>query len=430
MIKKVYIIYRLFIIIFILLLYSYSNVYSMGNEELIDLRLKNADLVDVVKMLAEKGKYNIVAGPEVKGRVTLDLHGVTVQDSLDAALRINGFGYEKQGGLIFIRPLSQEETKEPSSQLSTAHPLIISSYKVNYSDASEVVTILKESISKYGKINFNRSNNIIVVEDTEEKLKKIENILKELDVTPKQVLIEAKILEIRLSNDLQLGVDWSQIFKSGDASFTLQGANFSHLPSAGTPGLFFNSVSPRFNLFLDALQQKGNLKTLATPKLVALDNKEAQIIIGGRLGYRVTTTSNQITTESVEFLNIGTMLKITPRIGNDGNILLKIYPKISDGVITQGLPSETTTEVTTSVIVKDGESLFIGGLIRDRKEKTDSQIPFIGNIPIIGSLFKRNTDSITRTETIIVLTPHIVDSQNKETFQREKEKTDSFSLDK
>ena len=120
------------------------------------------------------------------------------------------------------------------------------------------------------------------------------------------------------------------------------------------------------------------------------------------------------------------MLKLTPRISDDGIILLNIHPEVSDGVIEQGLPTETTTEVTTKVLIRDGESIFIGGLIRDRKEKVVQQIPILGDIPIIGNLFKKTTDSISRTETIVIITPHIVDARSAAIMQQEKEQVDSF----
>ena len=417
MIKRLYKLFIPFLTASILSLCIYGNVNGQGKTDRIDVRFKEADLVDVINMLAEKAGYNIVVGADVSGKVTFDFHGVTVQDALDAALNINGYGYEEKGGIIFIKP------SQPAQML-------IKSYKVNYIDPSEIMAALKENSSEHGKITLNKSNNIILIEDTEEYVNRIETILKSIDVIPKQVLIEAKILEVRLGNDTQLGVDWSQVLKGGDATFTLEGANFSVPSSAGTPGLFFSVATPHFNMFLDALQEKGDLKTLATPKLVVIDNKEAEIIIGGRLGYRVTTTINQVTTESIEFLDIGTMLKLTPRIGNDDNIFLSIYPKVSDGVITQGLPSETTTEVTTKVVVKDGESIFIGGLIRDRNEKTAKQIPILGDIPLIGSLFKRATNTLSKTETIIVITPHIITYRNVEILQKEKDKIDSIKMEK
>lgn len=417
MIKRLYKLFIPFLTASILSLCISGNVNSQEKTDRIDVRFKEADLVDVINMLAEKAGYNIVVGADVSGKVTFDLHGVTVQDALDAALNINGYGYEEKGGIIFIKP------SQPSQ-------LLLKSYKVNYIDPTEIISALKENSSEHGKIMLNKSNNIILIKDTAEYVNRIETLLKSMDVIPKQVLIEAKILEIRLGNDTQLGVDWSQVLKSGDATFTLEGANFSVPSSAGAPGLFFSVATPHFNMFLDALQEKGDLKTLATPKLVVIDNKEAEIIIGGRLGYRVTTTINQVTTESVEFLDIGTMLRLTPRIGNDANIFLSIYPKVSDGVIIQGLPSETTTEVTTKVVVKDGESIFIGGLIRERQEKATKQIPVLGDIPLIGSIFKRSTNTQSKTETIIVITPHIITDRNIEILQKEKDKIDSIKMEK
>jgi len=425
--KRFHKIYAILTISFILFVPVFSEVYGADNQGLIDIRFKDAHLQDVVRMLAEQGGYNIVGGAGVSGKVTFDLRGVTVLDALDAALRINGYGMENRGGILFIKNAgeieSQGSTKEEPQE---PRELELRSYKLNYIDAAEISSALKESSSPSGKITVNKSNNIIVVEDTRENVDRIEAIIRKLDVIPKQVLIEAKILEIRLNDETQLGIDWRQVFKSGKASFTLEGANFSVLPEVGTPGLYFNVVTPHFEMFLDALRQKGDLRTLATPKLVAMDNKEAQIIIGGRLGYRVTTTINQVTTESVEFLDIGTMLKITPHIGDDGNIFLSIYPKISDGVVTGGLPSETTTEVTTKVVVRDGESIFIGGLIRDRREVSSRKIPILGDIPIVGSLFGRKVDNISKVETVILISPHIVDSRGAELFKREKETIESI----
>ena len=123
------------------------------------------------------------------------------------------------------------------------------------------------------------------------------------------------------------------------------------------------------------------------------------------------------------------MLKLTPRISDDGNILLTIHPEVSEGVIDQGLPSETTTEVTTRVIIRDGESIFIGGLIRDRKEKTVQRIPILGDLPFIGALFGNTTNSVSRTETVIMITPHIVDARSAAIMQQEKEKVESFGYE-
>lgn len=421
-----------FILTFVLLGISDAG-YS--EDALTEIRFHDADLQDVVRTLSEQGGFNIVSGPNVSGRVTYDLRNVTTLQALDAALKINGYGIENIGGIMFVRPLNQltsqqeanADTKDIPSEQPVPGMLYSKSYRVVYSDMLEMASAVRENISKHGKVTVNKSNSIIIVEDTAERMNKIDELLKNLDVVPRQVLIEARILEVRLGDDTQLGVDWSNVFKGGDASYTISGANFASRPdTSGSAGLFFEIVTPHFDMFLNALQKKGDLKTLATPKLLALDNREAEIIIGGRLGFRVTTTINQVTTESIEFIDVGTMLKLTPRISDDGYILLSIRPEVSEGVINQGLPTKTTTAVTTRVIIRDGESIFIGGLIRDRKEKTIQRIPILGAVPFIGALFGNTTDSVSRTETVVMITPHIVDARNAAIIQQEKDKVESF----
>ncbi len=400
-----------------------------------EIRFHDTDLQDVIKILSEQGGFNIVSGPDVSGRVTYDLKNVTTIQALDAALKINGYGIENIGDIMFVRPLSQlagqTESGEKTSQELASGMLYSKSFRIVYSDVSEIASSVRDNISRHGRITVNKSNNLIIVEDTAERMNKIDDLVKKLDTIPRQVLIEARILEVRLGDDMQLGVDWSNVFKGGDASYSISGSNFARRPdSSGSAGLFFEIVTPHFDMFLNALQEKGDLKTLATPKLLALDNREAEIIIGGRLGFRVTTTVNQVTTESIEFLDVGTMLKLTPRISDDGYILLSIHPEVSEGVIDQGLPTETTTEVTTRVIIRDGESIFIGGLIRDRKEKTIQQIPLLGDLPIIGPVFRNTIDSISRTETVVMITPHIVDAGNSAIIQMDKDKLDPFGSGK
>ncbi|MCC7201524.1 MAG: hypothetical protein IT393_02515 [Nitrospirae bacterium] len=411
-------------------------VYS--EDVLTEIRFHEADLQDVIRTLSERGGFNIVSGPKVSGRVTYDLKNVTARQALDAALRINGYGIERIGDIMFVRPLDmsggQQETKADSRELPSEQQvsgmLYSKSYRIVYSDVSEMASAVGGNVSRYGKVTVNKANNVIVVEDTAERMKKIDELIRNLDVIPRQVLIEARILEVRLGDDMQLGVDWSNVFKGGDATYNLSVENFARRPAtSGSSGLFFEIVTPHFDMFLNALQEKGDLKTLATPRLLALDNREAEIIIGGRLGFRVTTTVNQVTTESIEFLDVGTMLKLTPRISDDGYILLSIHPEVSEGVVDQGLPSETTTEVTTRVIIKDGESIFIGGLIRDRKEKTIQQVPLLGAIPFLGPLFRNTTDSVSRTETVVMITPHIVDAGNSAIIRMDKDKLESFEPD-
>jgi type II secretory pathway component GspD/PulD (secretin) len=252
-----------------------------------------------------------------------------------------------------------------------------------------------------------QANNTVFIEDVKEAFNQIEPLLEELDHVPQQVLIEAKIFEVKLDEDLALGVDWKKILSKGDLSGTVQDSGFANLPGGGSTGLFFTVATPNFQVFLDTLQEKGNLKALATPKLLALNHKPAQIVIGGRLGFRVTTTIDQVTTESVEFLDIGTQLRLTPHIDKDGNIMMDIHPEVSDGTITAGLPTKTTTEVTTTLVAKDGQTIFIGGLIREREEEIRTQVPGLGSVPLLGYPFRRTEIKTTNNEIIVLITPHL-----------------------
>jgi type II secretory pathway component GspD/PulD (secretin) len=151
------------------------------------------------------------------------------------------------------------------------------------------------------------------------------------------------------------------------------------------------------------------VRALLTPTLFALENQEAEVLIADRLGYRVTTTINEVTTESVEFLESGVILRLTASVDRDDKILLKIHPEVSNGIVIDGLPNQTTTEVTTELLVDDGQSVFIGGLINDRATDSESGMPFVRKIPILGHLVSKEEAITSATETVVVVTAHLVD---------------------
>jgi type IV pilus assembly protein PilQ len=222
------------------------------------------------------------------------------------------------------------------------------------------------------------------------------------------VLIGARVLEVRLDNESSLGVDWASIFGAGEATVDLSTSGFSLTPESGSHGVFATIGSRDVTAFLDALREVVDFEALSAPQVLVLEGKEAEIIVGGKLGFYITTTTQTSTIQSVEFLDIGSLLTLTPIISDDGHIQMKIHPKVSDGVVENGLPSETTTEVTTQVLVADGETLFIGGLIRRRAQDSHSGVPLLGQIPYLGSLFGRHGDTAQRTEVVVLITPRVV----------------------
>ena len=365
------------IIIFLILLTFTSTVFceernslitaqkddqTSAGENLITLNVNNASIVEVLQILSKKRKVNIVSGKSVTGNISVNLYNVSFEEALDAVVKSNGYTYSQKGNVIFVH--GGEWKEDISSSIMNADLRL---YKIDHADVEETYNIVEKMLSRFGKSVMSKTEKSIVVEDLAYNLRKIDNLIKRIDVPPRQVMIEAKILEARLNNQNTFGVDWNSIGK--DDAFKVEG--FAKL----TSGFSYVLDKDNFDLVLKALTEKSNVKTLAAPRLLAIDGEESSIIIGSELGYRVTTTINQVTTESVEFLDVGTKLVITPKIANDKFITMKVHPEVSDGEVVLGLPSKRTTEATTNIVVKDGGTIVIGGLINNKTEEVKNQIP-------------------------------------------------------
>jgi type II secretory pathway component GspD/PulD (secretin) len=377
-----------------------------ASEDRITLNVKDADVTEVLKFLSLQRRVNIVAGKDVSGSVSVNLYDVPFETALRAILRTQGLTYQYQDNVIFVtRTAEKPEGSLPPSQTA------VQTFRLNYANIPEASEMVQNLLSPAGKIVVGRESKTLLVDDAPETLEKIATLLKTLDSKPRQVLIEAKILEITLDNKTTLGIDWNALFGRNAAGQRLGNAllqGFALNPATGAPGFFFSLVDKDISLLLSALQEKGNLNTLANPKILTVDGREAEILIGSKLGFRVTTTTQTATLESVQFLNVGTRLVIRPTLSDDGYILMNVHPKVSDGVIQSGLPSETTTEATTSVLVKDGATIVIGGLIREREEEINNQVPGLGDVPLLGMLFRHRRESKKKTEIAVLITPHIV----------------------
>ena len=248
------------------------------------------------------------------------------------------------------------------------------------------------------------------------------------------MIIEAKILEVELTDDMAFGVNWEQIM--GDVRIGTGGfssailpdvAPVSPVPATGT-GIFGNvltgaGTNHQFSAALDALQTKTHINTLSTPKIVALHGETAKVQVGGQQGYKVNTVSDGISQESIEFIDTGTILEITPYIDDDNNILLYVEPSINSARIEAGgIPVVKTTTVTTRLLVKNGETAFIGGLIEDSKTQTRNKVPVLGSIPLLGALFRRTSDTNGKSELVVLITPRILEDGTELASQEVKEK--------
>ena len=248
-----------------------------------------------------------------------------------------------------------------------------------------------------------------MVDDVPENIAKVEAVIKAWDTPPRQVLIEAKILEVTLTDEMSLGVDWKKLL-GGSASFTT-GTNFT-APATGGGALNFQAAvgtNHEFTLALAALQNTTKVNTLSTPKIIALHGKPARVQVGGKTGYSTTVSNLGVTTQQIQFIDTGTLLDITAFVGDENNIMLTVQPQITSAVVpSSGIPDITTTTVSTSVITKSGQTVFIGGLIRDEVQNTQTKVPFLSRIPVVGPLFGYSNPQVVKTELVVLITPYLL----------------------
>ena len=305
-------------------------------------------------------------------------------------------------------------------------------------DAQVAITVAAqsgiESLSPDAGGNSHASEDMLVVTDFTDNLDKARTILKEVDRRPQQVLIEATILAATLNDNNALGVDFSVLggvkfdqFLQAPAQ-TLADAASSNLKTTdgngrgnyGTAGTgFTNNVPPgglrvgvltnNISVFVQALESVTNTTVLANPKVLSLDKQKGYVHVGRSDGYQTTTVSQTTSTQTVQFLDSGTTLVFRPYVGDDGYVRMEIHPEDSSGGLTSSnLPFKSTTEVTTNLMVRDGRTIVIGGLFRESSGTSRGQVPVLGNIPVLGALFRQQQDQTTRQEIIVLLTPHIL----------------------
>jgi type IV pilus secretin PilQ/predicted competence protein len=419
---------------------------SGPQEDRVTMSLDGEQLSKVLETFALQYRLNIVYGPDVAGTVTMNLFDVPVEEALEVVLAVNGYGFRKNDDMYLVRRL--DELQSPA-----ADPVDVAVVWLDYLTAEEALRLIEPLRSENGLFsagtkaergiqsdptsaggNQPAGGEVLVLRDRSSVIEQARRVLADLDRRPRQVLIEATILEVKLDDSTKLGIDFNAFFGvdfsdldavvNPDNTISFQPAGgdlisdgFQTVGTAGfadntnTDGLHINIVNDDFALFLEALEALTETTVLANPRVLAIHGQKAEIIIGAKLGYLTTTTTETATVQEVDFLDTGTQLRFRPYIAGDGFIRMEIHPESSNGVVdaTTGLPSETTTEVTTNVMIENGDTIVIGGLIDEKIETVVKQVPFFGTIPVIGWLFRQTIESVERREVIVLLTPHIVE---------------------
>jgi type IV pilus secretin PilQ/predicted competence protein len=451
-----------------------------GQKIILDvLDLKNIDIMDVLKLISQKSGVNIIASQNVTGRVTVFLRDIEVKDALKIIVDAYGWAYLEDSGIIKIMTAADYEvrygvpfghTMETAirqllyastadimtvlSQVKSPYGKVIPDeksgtvilvdspdkidemnviikkldvpvetrvFQLSYAKAEQIAGKVAESVTPYvGSIKFDERSNRLVVEDSPKKLRHIEDVIAAFDHKDREVLIEARIVQINLSNAYKLGVDWQGIV-SDFQELTFK-SNFDILQATDKRGsLSVGTVGTDNDYWalVQALETAGTTDILSSPRIMTVNNKEARILVGSTEPYVTSTTTTPssgptTTSESVNFIEVGVKLFVTPTIHEDDFITMKIKPEVSsvrDTLVTgsnNSVPIVETSEAETTITVKDGVTIVIGGLIREEQRRTKRKVPFLGDLPYLGVAFRSESEEANKNEIAIFVTPTIV----------------------
>jgi type IV pilus assembly protein PilQ len=433
---------------------------------LVSLDFQDADIRSVLKVLAFKSGVNIVAAPDVTGVVNIELKDVPWQKALDVILSTYGYGFDRKDNIITVMSIENlKKYREDTISLESQEPLVSKTFYLSFGKAEDVLKIIDKMISKRGFINFDERTNSIIVRDLSSNLELITGVIKSLDTITPEVMIETKVIETDLNNSDTLGIDWvlqasinggsaptsfpftpsGGIFGSGgNSSFFPAAHSFSNFSmpagssssssssssasSSAAPFTYGTINASSLSATLAALSTHQNTRTLSNPRVVTLDNEKVTFNVGlqypmPQYSFNASTGQQQIS--GYTFTPIGINFEVTPHVNNAGWITLDLHPDISaiDQLVTLQQGSSTTSPVQipelsdrtiqTKVMVENGKTLVIAGLIQDVKNNTVNKVPFLGDIPILGKLFTSKNTTVTKTELLIFLTPHIITADGK-----------------
>ncbi len=410
----------------------------------VSLDFRETPIEDVLRVLAKQADVDVVKSPKVTGNVTATLTDIPLAEALDNILTAHGFGYITTNNMIRVVP--QEEIFQAREKM------VSRVYRVTYASVKDVEAALKKFMSETGSISSNPGTSNIIVTDMESKIDAVDKFLEEIDRPTPQILVEARVYDITSTDQLDLGVEWNLGRKTeygtggtgaiGDSS-TLTAADNRTDPHM--TGLFSSSVNKadqmnnvfRFgwlnhSINIDALiraeQKNMTAKLLANPRIMVVDNEEATIKIVEEVPYQeLTETSGGGQIGTTKFKDVGVELIVTPHLTRDKMIRLKLNPKFSvrqSGVtltfnaIEQ--PVVAKRETVTTALIEDGQTVVIGGLRKQEQQQEIKKIPLLGDIPLLGGLFRFEGENTVISELVVFITPRLIQEPTLSEGERER----------
>ena len=405
--------------------------------EKLSLNFQDIDVRSVLQLIADFTSLNLVASDTVQGGITLRLQNVPWDQALDLVLKTKGLDKRKIGNVLLVAPadeIAARERQEMESlkQIAELAPLRRELLQVNYAKAADIaklfqsVTSAEAKADERGSITVDDRTNNIIAYQTQDRLDELRRIVSQLDIPVRQVMIEARIVEATVGYDKALGVRWGGSSTNGNFTAgggtaqptTLTGqstsAPYVDLGAAGATsgiGISFLTDNTTLDLELSAMEKTGNGEIVSQPKVVTSDKETAKILKGTEIPYQESSSSGAT---SVSFKEASLSLEVTPQITPDNRIIMevKVTKDEPDYLnMVNGVPPIKKNEVNAKVLVSDGETIVIGGVFSNTQSKTVDKVPFLGDVPYLGRLFRRDVVSEKKSELLVFLTPRIMNNQ-------------------
>ncbi|MCU1718401.1 type IV pilus secretin PilQ [Pseudomonas sp. 5P_3.1_Bac2] len=426
-----------------------SESFAYTGEKL-SLNFQDIDVRSVLQLIADFTDLNLVASDTVKGNITLRLQNVPWDQALDLVLKTKGLDKRKVGNVLLVAPADEiaareRQELEAQKQIAELAPLRRELIQINYAKAADMAKLFQSVTSggtdERGSITVDERTNSIIAYQTQERLDELRRIVVQLDVAVRQVMIEARIVEANVDYDKSLGVrwggnlwsgnDWSAWGKNGQLGVEdEEGSSVGHFEGrptipVNTPfvdlgvtgssgiGIGFISNNAILDLQLSAMEKSGSGEVVSQPKVVTSDKETAKILKGTEIAYQEASSSGATTTS---FKEASLSLEVTPQITPDNRILMEVKvtkdaPDFSVIASTNGVPAIQKNEVNAKVLVTDGETIVIGGVFSNTQSKSVDKVPFLGDVPYVGRLFRRDIVQDKKSELLVFITPRIMNNQ-------------------
>lgn len=385
-----------------------------GESGVISLDADSTSVNGILQILAQRSGLNIVTGPELQGRrISIHLKNTPFEEALNLVVRAAGLGYERVGSSILVAS---------PERLSTQTGMVARVFDLGFARAQDV----KDQLEYLCKdVTASISGDRILARASASTMEQVAQIVALLDRKPAQVLLQVRMIEVNTGKLLEVGIDWEKITKwgtvltegdPGSSRANQLPENLDYLKLDDTQDFYRQMAS--FQVQLDALLSEGNARLVSDLKIVTLDNTPAEIFAGETVPVIITSlqapggAGGTLQTVQLEKIDVGVKLHITPRISEDGFISALVEPEVSRIVAFVGpnddLPQTSTRRARTLVRVRDGERIYIGGLLSEEKRRSVKKVPLLGQIPLLGLLFQHHRDETNRFDLVIEITPRIV----------------------